>query len=356
MPSLPILDVVIGVVFVYLLLALLCSTVNEMLAGLTRRRARFLDKGLELLFNDPAAKERFYETPVVRALAPNDPDRPLRQRVLDKVLGRPSAARPSYIPADAFALGVRDMLTGNTDPAVDLSAVQKGLRTVQSPDFQRAVTVMLEESNDLDSFDARMREHFDDAMDRVSGWYKRHAQAWCFTLAIVMTLVVNADTVKITHMLWTNTTLRALAVEAAAARRDMDPPPDLLPMVVYTDGDQPEKGTPVEFSLTPREQDLLASLTGWTSDWGDYGRRAAELRASRATRAGTSATPPAIELAFADHLRLFVRWLGAVLWQHGLGWLMTAIAVSIGAPFWFDTLKRFMNVRYAGPKPKRADA
>ena len=354
MPSLPILDVVIGVVFVYLLLALLCSTVNEMLAGLTRRRAQFLDKGLGLIFNDDDTKERFYNTPVVRALAPNDPARPRRQRILDKALGRPDEARPSYIPSEAFALGVRDMLTGRTDSTVDLAAVQKGVSTVKSDDFQRAVTVMLDESRDVASFDALLRKYFDDAMDRVAGWYKRDAQAWCFTLAILMTLAVNADTVKITHMLWTNTTLRALAVEAAAARRDMDLPAELVPMVVYTDGDQPEKGTPVEFSLTPREQDLLAALTGWSADWSDYGRRAAELRASRSPALASGAAAP--ELSFGDHFWVFLRWLLGLLWRHGLGWIMTAIAVSIGAPFWFDTLKKFMNVRYAGPKPKRADA
>jgi len=28
-----------------------------------------------------------------------------------------------------------------------------------------------------------------------------------------------------------------------------------------------------------------------------------------------------------------------------LGWLMTAFAISLGAPFWFDTLNKFMVVR-----------
>jgi hypothetical protein len=34
-----------------------------------------------------------------------------------------------------------------------------------------------------------------------------------------------------------------------------------------------------------------------------------------------------------------------------LGLLMSALAVSLGAPFWFDTLSKFMNVRGAGAKP-----
>jgi hypothetical protein len=28
-----------------------------------------------------------------------------------------------------------------------------------------------------------------------------------------------------------------------------------------------------------------------------------------------------------------------------LGWIITSIALSLGAPFWFDTLNKFMVVR-----------
>ncbi len=36
---------------------------------------------------------------------------------------------------------------------------------------------------------------------------------------------------------------------------------------------------------------------------------------------------------------------------HLPGWLITALAISIGAPFWFDLLSRFMQVRSAA-KPR----
>ena len=34
-----------------------------------------------------------------------------------------------------------------------------------------------------------------------------------------------------------------------------------------------------------------------------------------------------------------------------MGWALTAIAVSMGAPFWFDLLGKVINVRNTGPKP-----
>jgi hypothetical protein len=39
------------------------------------------------------------------------------------------------------------------------------------------------------------------------------------------------------------------------------------------------------------------------------------------------------------------------IWITILGWLITAVALSAGAPFWFDMLKRLVNIRNAGIKP-----
>ena len=39
-----------------------------------------------------------------------------------------------------------------------------------------------------------------------------------------------------------------------------------------------------------------------------------------------------------------------------VGWALTTLAGSLGAPFWFDTLNRIMNVRAAGKVPDQAAA
>jgi multidrug efflux pump subunit AcrA (membrane-fusion protein) len=38
-----------------------------------------------------------------------------------------------------------------------------------------------------------------------------------------------------------------------------------------------------------------------------------------------------------------------------LGWFLTALAASLGAPFWFDTLSRIMNIRNSGKHPGEMD-
>jgi hypothetical protein len=41
-------------------------------------------------------------------------------------------------------------------------------------------------------------------------------------------------------------------------------------------------------------------------------------------------------------------------WFKILGWLFTVLAVSLGAPFWFDLLNKLVNLRGAGKKPEPA--
>jgi hypothetical protein len=44
---------------------------------------------------------------------------------------------------------------------------------------------------------------------------------------------------------------------------------------------------------------------------------------------------------------------GATAWVAAIGgWLFTAAALSLGAPFWFDALKRLVNLRQTGEAKK----
>jgi hypothetical protein len=45
------------------------------------------------------------------------------------------------------------------------------------------------------------------------------------------------------------------------------------------------------------------------------------------------------------------RWVAAFR-QHWIGWLITVLAISLGSPFWFDLLNRFMSIRSGGKAPE----
>jgi len=42
----------------------------------------------------------------------------------------------------------------------------------------------------------------------------------------------------------------------------------------------------------------------------------------------------------------------SALGHHSLGWLLTAMAISLGAPFWFDILNKVVTVRASGKAPE----
>jgi len=74
------------------------------------------------------------------------------------------------------------------------------------------------------------------------------------------------------------------------------------------------------------------------------------------TASGVSSTPPFPAYPDRNHqLFLVVPTTKELLWNtitfHLLGWLLTAIAVSLGAPFWFDLLDKFINIRSSGGVP-----
>jgi hypothetical protein len=93
-------------------------------------------------------------------------------------------------------------------------------------------------------------------------------------------------------------------------------------------------------------------------------RASVAAAAEAQVKAGLPAAPGA---GFDSQIKAFgdaqakIAGVGPVGWTGGapadgwslaaLGWLITALAALMGAPFWFDTLKGLVNLRAVGPKP-----
>jgi hypothetical protein len=302
--SMPILDVAIGLSFVYLLLGLICTTVTEMIASWRKTRANFLDRGIaRLLGGDAELKAKLYNHPLIRALVPSD-----------------KHICPSYIPADKFATALLDVLSGAGKSLADVAAVQEGAQATGNASLQGSLNALIDSAQRSGvPLHKALETWFEEGMDRVSGWYKRNAQWNALLLAFLITLVLNADTVLIARTLWTNPVVRAAVVEEARVRADKE-----LPLVEYDKPEDATESTPIkqgDQALSDTERKLLGDLTGWEQDWSQRNNQA------------------------------FPKWLGGEVFAHSIGWILTALAVSLGAPFWFDTLNRFMNIRNAGRAP-----
>lgn len=338
--GLQILDVVIGLFFGYLVLSLAVTAGNELFAAWFRRRAWMLRQGVQHLLADERVAAQFYDHPLIRSLS--GPGR-----------------GPSYIPSRTFAMALLDIVSDSTTRPPARGDAKSAL--------DRTLALLWEESGgNADRFRQLVETWFNDAMERVAGWYKRRTQVFLLIWAAVLTVGTNADTLVIARALWRDTALRQ-AVVASAERyvaeeaRPSAPPAGAAP-IPAGDGAPipplpPDQQAEVDFELASDRYDAamadLAELQlpiGWddpsppSAGEADPDRPRLRLVRDDATDdwPGPIWAPGGTE-----------RWVRA-LDQHLLGWILTILAISLGAPFWFDMLSRVIAVRGAGKAPAGA--
>jgi hypothetical protein len=236
-------------------------------------------------------------------------DKDVMERILSHPLVRtdlqPDRNRdPSYIAPKNFALALRDVLEA---PA------QGGRPKVKVGDQERPVDEslatqlrLLSSSDALPEISA-LEKWFDGSMERVGGWYKRKAQLVTIAVAVIVVLALNVSTLRIADQLSAEPKVLANVVaKAEAAAEGKGPGNDEA-------SDMKKAGEEAESAV----EDLAALSLPifWTEE---------DNRPS---------SPEEWALA-------------------AFGWLITILAVSLGAPFWFDALGKLSNLRMAGRKPE----
>ena len=190
---------------------------------------------------------------------------------------------PSYIPAQNFALALIDLKNSGAVLPANINDALQSFEIVAGQDA------------------AQLQKHVEDwynsAMDRVSGWYKRRSQWIVLVLGLVASVAVNADCIDIAKRLSTDASLRQSVAQLADSAtkadttKDTDNPIDRVRTSLQT---LDSIGLPLGWYRTEREKPID-------------------------------------------------------VWQmtklHWVGWLLTALAISLGAPFWFDVLNKIIVVR-----------
>jgi hypothetical protein len=194
---------------------------------------------------------------------------------------------------------------------------------------------------------ANTEKWFDDTMDRASGWYKRNAQKWAFSIGLVLAVVFNVDTVEIASRLWIQPALRQSLVQAAESYQAQDT------------GSIAQGQTTNPVDTISRLQSSLAGLQlpiGWS--FTALGPESFNPTIDRCT---LFPRPPAEGQQGKDVYGLSInrtcnRWSnppqGWGILTKAMGFLITALAAMQGAPFWFEILKKLVNVRSTGIKPE----
>ena len=146
-----ILEVVLGLSFVYLLLSLLCSSINELLAGFLKLRAKDLEKAIRNLLCDENLATEVLSHPLIKAMGSTrtetaavkigagqgvDGIPPQKRSLWQRIAGnwRDFAGKPSYIPASTFTLALLDTITPPTGRAMTAGDVQQAAAALAGPE------------------------------------------------------------------------------------------------------------------------------------------------------------------------------------------------------------------------------
>jgi hypothetical protein len=425
------LEVAIGLVFVFLLISLVCSAANEIIECWLKNRSTDLERGIRELFGlnpnekKPAMMAALYDNPMINGLFKGkyaDEAKGTWQRARSFVLQdllRKGPRLPSYIPARTFALALMDIATakgatgvpataetaspgsvptwGNSGATgstpgtlpsnvrVTLTAIppappapgQPGNRLTELrnavianpilPEQLRAGLLTLIDAAGSDVAKARenIETWFNGGMERVSGWYKRRTQIIILFLGFGIAGVFNVDTIIMAHRLSTDKSLRESLVAAAGDYAKANAETPAASASPAPSGST--AGTAASSSATGGTATGGAATPGVPAPSPSTAAAAPPV-AQQSQPGNLPATPSVTRAAQAfeenydrlEHLGLPIGWdtdesrtlvargiwLNKRAWTRKLlGWIITALAVSLGAPFWFDMLNKLVIVR-----------
>jgi hypothetical protein len=388
MLNMTILDVAIGMIFVYLLLSLICSAANEMLEYLLKKRASDLERGIRELLTTETGTDpgnlvsRLYNHGLVSSLFVGTyEDSGIHSRWRN-IWG---TRLPSYIPARNFALTLMDLIQPGTHTAVSgaagatpqpvlpaeaaagaqpgpgavgnsLTELRNAINTSpllsQNARVRSALTSLVDAAgNDVGKARENIETWFNSGMDRVSGWYKRRTQIVIFTMGLFVAIAINADSITIAKRLSTDRPLRDSLVAASDAYAKAN---------ATASGDSDSARTP-DAAQTPGCCPTTASSPAASPSptpnpcWGSACRDNPDSPQCKLKKNQCEIEALGLPIGWTDQKgpghRNVVSWLLGIIGDHGFGWLLTALAISLGAPFWFDLLNKFIVVR-STVKPK----
>ncbi|HEY0323996.1 MAG TPA: hypothetical protein VGC66_23815 [Pyrinomonadaceae bacterium] len=384
-----VLEVAIGMIFIYLLLSLICSAANEVIATNTKRRAWMLEEGIRNLLRDDNLNKQltqdslekgrvevnagaasggeatavvgstggagaiaatlsniFYEHPLIRSLY-----QPNWRGMGEK--------KPAYIPARTFALTILDIITpekpGQSRTINDIRAAVEGLP--EDSAVRRSLLTLIDEAEgDIEKLRINVEDWFNVGMDRVSDWYKRRTHRVIFIIGLVLAVILNADTIMILKVLYSEPAVRtSMLAQAEAYAKNQAAQPTPSPANTASGansaGTNPpgqggaSTGTPGSNAATQKEIDeVKEKLNDRIQEYRQLENLG--LPVGWSNKGTQVARRPTADFK-QDFRRFLWEWLLKIA-----GLLITGVALSLGAPFWFDLLNRFISFRTALKPPE----
>jgi hypothetical protein len=373
MPNSGIIDLAIGLAFVFAVTAAISSVVTELIARFLGLRGAYLLRGLRELVDGGGdgsvvtdlaqATADYQETKVIMAGPPAQGE-PATLSATSALLGSPilsnqgmtgqissrtlvlqpatspaavkaagprnpwdrwsqSRSLPSYISSRSFAEAVVNLLVPSATDQTTMTTIQQSLARLPAsmPTLASSLQALAANAgDDVAAFRTSVENWYDDHMDRVSGWYKRHVAKITLLVGAILILLLNVNTLTIGRALYTESTL-ATAVSSVAAQSTPCPvSQDQQACLLNLEGrlsSAAAAGLPVGWGTVPACSQAKARCS-WLDQRGILSRHGGS----------------------AGHLALII-----------IGFLLTITAIVPGARFWFGLLSKIGSIRTTGPKP-----
>jgi hypothetical protein len=378
------LDACIGLIFIYLLYSLLAMVLLEIYTQIFSSRAKELQKAIRRMLEDDKPKPKndprsftnaFYDFPLI------------------KYLGKGGWHKlPSYLTAQNFSQAVTQLLrTDNFDqtkPAMELirntlfpSRDPQGAQVAAlgfdiSPETLRYLRMLWTDSNnDFDKFKAKLESWFSDTMDRTSGWYKRKTNRRLLVIGIFLAMSLNIDTIAIVSVLAKDQKARDQIVNMALEKykvdgakgtgsaddlkeiqknvgRDASAASMILGLGWGGKTEDKELEKKLNFQIDSAGKELIRFINPESySKLPDSAKRKYDSELGQQITKKCTALD-SLKTALTDYKSHVspVTQYQANAWIMILGFVITALALSLGAPFWFDMLSKLVQLRGTGPK------
>lgn len=385
------LDVVIGLTFIFLLYSLLATTINEFIAMILAYRHRMLEKAIEQMLDgknysyywwDKVANFFFWlyhqvqikiaektgtikkvsnkdffktcsinhyqNTPALphtyrrklnkkaALFAANITNHPLyRRKSEDSLLYK----KPAYLSSSTFADILLDIFSNNKSDNSSTPILMNDIKSFvgnkldNNADLKSIINLYIEQANgDVQKFKLLLENWYDDTMERVSGWYKRQATKVLFAIGLALAITFNVSTIDIVHKLSVNKDLREAMSQSALnyIKHRSDKPNSNLKD--STDSTMLSEAKAQLKDIQKLYNDSIAPVNsmmglGWDFSNLNTCKRQWYFKVQYILKQTTESSS---------------KWIG---------FLITALALTLGAPFWFDLLNKFVNIRGGGNKP-----
>lgn len=288
------LELVIGLIFIYYVLGSIVSLTTKLINEAFETRGKALEKHLKKIVGDDHVGD-FVKLPQLQAL------RPIRYKNWTSFIS--SATEPKMvekIPVGTLVDSYFDFVGLTATKEITGEGLKELISAFPDSEGKRAVAKWVGQGvTNLEDLRKRTTAYFTGITDQAAATFKSNSRSFVIMFSLFLTLLLGIDSIQLAKTLWTNSSVRALAVVQAEMAVQMQQPDGSAPDINIDD-------------LIQQLIDLDIVNIGW---WQ------------------TELPPLNSDLG---------TWAGFLLLKVlGLG--LTVMAVSQGSSFWYDLLKKVVT-------------